>query len=199
MQEQIMIENNPTNVFIAFEMLLEEIETEIDLTNKVGARALEGRDYEGTRQAIERSTQATTLRDKLVVLRKEWEKLTASQQNQEEETIHAERRNVGRLQRGLRTPESAYYQSILKALRDSGGAGRVNDILEKVEHSMKGTLKKVDYLPLASDTEMPRWRNTAQWARNSMVKEGLLKQDSPRGIWEITDVGVALYNQQRSK
>ncbi len=184
-----MRENNPTNVFIAFEMLLEEIETEIDLTNNVGIRAIEERDYEGANEAIGRSTQTTMLRDKLVALRKEWEKLTASQQNQEEETIHAERHNAGRLQRGLRTPESAYYQSILKALRDAGGKGRVNDMLEKVEHSMKEILKKVDYQPLASDPEMPRWRNTAQWARNSMVKEGLLKLDSPRGIWEITDAG----------
>lgn len=32
-------------------------------------------------------------------------------------------------------------------------------------------------------------RNTAQWARNSMVKEGLMASDSPRGIWEITDEG----------
>jgi len=54
---------------------------------------------------------------------------------------------------------------------------------------MKGTLKDVDYDPLASDPEMPRWRNTAQWARNSMVKTGLLKADSRRGVWEISDDG----------
>jgi len=58
---------------------------------------------------------------------------------------------------------------------------------------MKGVLIRVDYEPLASDPEMLRWRNTAQWARNSMVKEGLLKSNSPRGIWEISEAGrVAL-------
>ena len=36
---------------------------------------------------------------------------------------------------------------------------------------------------------LPRWRNTAQWARNAMVKEGLLASDSPRGVWEITAEG----------
>jgi restriction system protein len=35
----------------------------------------------------------------------------------------------------------------------------------------------------------PRWRNTAQWARNSLREEGLIRDDSPRGIWEITDKG----------
>jgi len=34
-----------------------------------------------------------------------------------------------------------------------------------------------------------RWRNTAQWCRHTMVQEGLLKRDSPHGIWEITEKG----------
>jgi hypothetical protein len=44
---------------------------------------------------------------------------------------------------------------------------------------------------LASDPDMPRWRNSAQWARNTMRQEGLLKEDSPHGTWEITDAGRA--------
>jgi hypothetical protein len=63
------------------------------------------------------------------------------------------------------------------------------EVLPIVERKMKGTLKKVDYEPLASDPEMPRWRNAAQWARNSMVRDGLMKSDSPRGVWEISDAG----------
>lgn len=35
-----MIENNPTNVSSAFEMLLEEIEAEIDFTNRTGSKAV---------------------------------------------------------------------------------------------------------------------------------------------------------------
>ena len=45
-----MIENNPTNLVAAFEMLLEEIEAEIEFTGKVGARAFEARDYDCTRR-----------------------------------------------------------------------------------------------------------------------------------------------------
>jgi hypothetical protein len=36
---------------------------------------------------------------------------------------------------------------------------------------------------------MPRWKNAAQWARNSMVKEGFLRNDSPRGAWQISEAG----------
>lgn len=185
-----MIENDSTNVFVAFEMLLEEIETEIDFINKVGARALEGRDYDGARESLERASQATTLRDKIVSLRKEWEALTVTRRGtEEEEIIRADRRNLGRLQRGMRTPETVFYQPILQALDELGGSAKMNEVLTRVERLMKGKLRQVDYQPLASDPEMLRWHNTAQWARNSMVKEGLLKPNSPRGIWEIAEAG----------
>jgi len=57
---------------------------------------------------------------------------------------------------------------------------------------MEGVLKDVDYQPLASNPDNLRWRNAAQWARNNMVKEGLLKGDSPRGLWEISERGLAM-------
>ncbi len=186
-----MIESTPTNVFAAFEILLEEIEVEIDFINKIGVGAFEGRDYDGVHDALERAGQITAFRDKIVSLRKEWETLSGVQRGsaQQEEMIRAKRRNMGRLQRGLRTPGEAYYQPILKALNELGGSARMSDVLERLEQSMKGVLTQVDYEALVSDTEMLRWRNTAQWARYTMVKEGLLKSNSPRGIWEITEAG----------
>ncbi|MCK4316500.1 MAG: winged helix-turn-helix domain-containing protein [Anaerolineae bacterium] len=54
---------------------------------------------------------------------------------------------------------------------------------------MKNQLNEYDRSPLPSTPDSPRWRNTAQWARNGMVKEGLMASDSPRRIWEITDEG----------
>lgn len=65
----------------------------------------------------------------------------------------------------------------------------MNEVLALVEQMMKDTLKDVDYEPLASNPEMPRWRNAAQWARQALVEEGLLKADSPRGVWEISESG----------
>ncbi len=70
-----------------------------------------------------------------------------------------------------------------------GGSARMNEVLDRVGQLMKGVLKDVDREPLASDSDMPRWRNAAQWARWTMVKDGLLKPDSPKGTWEITDAG----------
>ncbi len=66
-------------------------------------------------------------------------------------------------------------------LQTLGGSAQMGQVLDRVLQTMKITLKDVDYEPLASGPDMPRWKNAAQWVRwNSMVKEGLLRNDSPR-------------------
>ena len=103
---------------------------------------------------------------------------------------------AGRIRKGLRTPESAFYSPILQALSDVGGSAKRSEVFLILEQSMRGVLKPIDYQILSSEAEQMRWQNSAQWARNLMVKEGLLRADSPVGIWEITDTGRAwLLNQ----
>lgn len=192
-----MIENQPQDVSLAFEILLEEVEAEIDFINGVGAKAFEVRDYDRAKEALERAGVLTVFRDKIAALRREWDLLAAAAEREEDEETRAERRNPGRLRKGVRTPESRYYEPILNMLVDMGGSGKVADVLEKVERVMRPVLKPIDYEPLASDPDNPRWRNAAQWARNSMVKEGLLKPNSPRGVWEISDSGRRWVAQQK--
>lgn len=183
-----MIENNPTNVLAAFELLIEELEAEVEFTNGIGAKAFEDRNYDRAKEALERAGFLTAFRDRVAVLRKEWDAFAATEAEEDEEA-QAQRRNLGRLRRGMRTREEAYVQPILKALLVMGGSGRMADVVDRVGVLMKGVLKQVDFEPLASDPDAPRWRNAAQWARWAMVKDGLLKPDSPKGTWEITDVG----------
>lgn len=184
-----MIENNPSNVASAFEMLLEEVEAEIDFINNVGARAFEARDYDKAKEALERAGTITSFRDRAAALRQEWAVLAAAAESQEDEETKAKRRDLGRLRRGQRTPEAMYQQPILRALSEMSGSGKVAEVIDRVGKLMKPVLKEVDYDPLASSPDMPRWRNAAQWARNAMVKDGLLKADSPRGVWELTEAG----------
>jgi len=192
-----MIENNPSNVSSAFEMLLEEVEAEIDFVNGVGAKAFESRDYDKAKEALERSGTLTAFRDRVVALRKEWEEMAAVAERDEDEETRTARRNLGKLRKGVRTPESAYYRPILQVLDQMGGSGKVAEVLERVGQIMKPVLKKVDYDPLASGPDNPRWRNAAQWARNSMIRDGLLKGDSPRGVWEISDKGRAALKEPK--
>lgn len=82
-----MIENNTSNVFAAFKILIEEIETEIDLITKVGTIAWERRDFGGANEAGERATLVTAYRDRVVSLRNEWQALTGAQEGKTEEKI----------------------------------------------------------------------------------------------------------------
>ena len=184
------MENNPNNVFAAFEILLEALETEIDSINQVGARAQQHRDYKGANAAISRALQATELLEKVESLCEDWEALIAiHRDNLEVVATSVERQNPVRLHQGQQTPEKDFCKPILKALRDLDGSARTKDALKKVELSMKGILTEADYEPLENDRGKPRWSNAARWARKSMVEEGLLKSDSQRGIWEITEAG----------
>ena len=94
-----------------------------------------------------------------------------------------------RLERGLRTREDAFRIPILQALVQMDGSGPVAEVLDEVGDLMKKKLNDYDSSPLPSTPDSLRWRNTAQWARNAMVKEGLLASDSSRGTWKITEEG----------
>ncbi len=96
---------------------------------------------------------------------------------------------AGRIRKGLRTPEPAFFRPILQALSDLGGSAKRSDVFHLLEHSMRNVLKPIDFQTLSSEAEQVRWQNSAQWARNLMVKEGLLQADSPVGLWEITEKG----------
>jgi hypothetical protein len=71
----------------------------------------------------------------------------------------------------------------------------MNEVLDLVEKKMKGTLNQYDFEPLSSGEI--RWRNTAQWCRNTLVQEDLMRRDSPRGIWEISEEGRKQLHQRR--
>lgn len=188
-RQQVTMENHPPDVLSAFELLLGEIEAEIEFINGAGAKAFESRDYQTAREALEHAASLAAFHERAALLRTGWQQLPAPGAAAEDEKTASVRRNLGRLRRGRRTEEAAYYRPILEVLAEMGGSGRVADVLERVAAKMRAVLKPVDYQPLASRRDNPRWRNSAQWARNAMVQEGLLDAIAPRGIWRISEKG----------
>lgn len=190
-----------SNVPIAFGMLLEEIEAEIDYINQIGASFLDKRDYESSKKALERAEKLTQLEDRVAKLLEEWKGLSAvgvrekleepdsKLRPKQAKTSEVKRRNFGRLPRGQKTSESQFFIPILRALDDMGGSAKVGDVLHRVAEIMQPILRDIDYQKLPSPPNEPRWRNTAQWARYRMIRNGLLKNDSKRGVWEITKKG----------
>jgi hypothetical protein len=100
-----------------------------------------------------------------------------------------------RIRRGLKTPQEAYRVPILQALVELGGRSDLQPVLDRVYEIMKGQLNEHDLALLPSDGVTPRWRNTAQWERNSLREEGLLRDDSPHGTWEISEQGRQLLKE----
>jgi len=101
-----------------------------------------------------------------------------------------------RMPRGLLVPQEEYRLPILKTLIEMGGKGRSPDVLARVEEKMRDKLNEADYERTKGGGM--RWKNRAAWVRYKLVDEGYLKKDSPRGIWEITNAGRALYQELKA-
>lgn len=89
------------------------------------------------------------------------------------------------------TPRKKFRSPILNALARLGGSGATADVLDEVGAALNGKLSEQDLQRLPSPPHELRWRNTAQWARFDLVKEGLLDAESPRGRWALTEKGWA--------
>lgn len=171
----------------AFEILLEEIELVANQLNDDGARSIKEGKYDEARRAIEEATRLAEFHEKVKALQKEWASLLAKRPERPRKARGAAK---SRLPRGLRTPEDAFRRPILEALIELGGKASLGEVLDLVEKKMCPQLTKHDREPLPSNPKTIRWRNTAQWCRNTLVREGLMKDDSPHRIWEISEAGT---------
>jgi hypothetical protein len=98
------------------------------------------------------------------------------------------RRMGERLPKGKSLPQSFYRPLILKALAEMGGKGRAKEVLRLVFEMAEPYLSDKDREPVPSGTSK-RWEKNANWERYRMVQEGLLRSDSPQGIWELSEKG----------
>jgi len=85
-------------------------------------------------------------------------------------------------------PHQEYRLPILEALLEKGGRARRCEVSEIIERKMGDKFNKSD-LQVLSDGQTKRWQKGVDWERLRMVKDGLLRSDSPTGVWEITEKG----------
>jgi hypothetical protein len=92
-------------------------------------------------------------------------------------------------------PVSEYWLPILSIIAAAGGSAPANDVIDALEERMGDALKDRDRETLRNGEV--RWRNRARFARLRMKERGLLSNASPRGVWEITEVGSAYLRDRR--
>lgn len=99
----------------------------------------------------------------------------------------ARRKERTRVPAGSILQEEAYEQPLLEALCEAGGEGPSKDITKAVGAKLNSRLTPLDREPLASGAI--RWENRLQFVRLKLIERGLMRKDTPRGIWAITEEG----------
>jgi hypothetical protein len=97
--------------------------------------------------------------------------------------------------RGNKLPQKEFRVPLLETLRDLGGKSAVKIIRERIEPKIAARLSEADYAPVSSGD--PRWWNAVCWQRHDLVKDGLLKNDSERGVWELSERGKQFLGSRR--
>lgn len=98
-----------------------------------------------------------------------------------------------RAPKGSLLPENEYERPLLESLVELGGAAASSEVVDLLGRKLDDRLTDLDRQPVKSGDI--RWRNRTQFVRLGLVKKGLIADDSPRGIWAITDQGRDLVRE----
>ena len=88
---------------------------------------------------------------------------------------------------GPKLPQKEFRVPLLLGLLQLGGSAPAKTVRGVMEPIMAPRLSAGDYESVA--TGDPRWWNAICWERSDLVKDGLLRDDTDRGIWEISEKG----------
>lgn len=82
-----------------------------------------------------------------------------------------------------KTEKRVLRENLIKALKAHGGRATINDTLKWMREHLQHRFLPGDLETRASGEVV--WENNTCWERYNLVQEGVLKSDSPRGIWEL--------------
>src|SRR5215831_8286954 len=84
-------------------------------------------------------------------------------------------------------PQKEFRVPLLVILLRFGGKAQAKDVRRLLGPIMAPKLADGDFESVS--TGDPRWWNAACWERSELVRDGLMRGDSERGVWEISDQG----------
>jgi len=184
-----MLPTGAQNVTDALGLALYEVDELLRGLEERGKAAFDQGQYREAKDIATLSQRCTAFRSRLQALLDEWVALGEKPRSSGSPSRRSGRSSVGGALR-----QEAYRLPILRALVRLGGRGPAGRVLELVHEEMKDRLTEADYAKLSSGTI--RWKNRAQWMRYHLKEEGLLRDDSPSGIWEISAEGRRWLEEQ---
>jgi len=125
----------------------------------------------------------------LAFLKGELEKTLSDIQRLEKQQRSTQSTAMRPVQRGARTGKGHYISedtlkgTLIASLKALGGSAPKSEVEDEMERRLRSVLTDADYEPVGEG--IPRWKKNAQWMRYNLVKEGIMKSNSPRGIWEL--------------
>ena len=93
------------------------------------------------------------------------------------------------------TPQKYFRIPILEVLHQAGGQQYVENVEKTFEQKMKNKLLPGDYE--TNKDGYPKWKKAVHFQRLAMVHEGLLANNSPRGVWVITEKGKQWLSERK--
>lgn len=85
-----------------------------------------------------------------------------------------------------KTDKRTLRRLIIEALQHFGGSAKKTEVLRFMEQQLEGKLLPGD-VELLPDGRRVVWKNITDWECTYMRKVGILKDDSPRGVWELSE------------
>lgn len=82
-----------------------------------------------------------------------------------------------------RTDKQVLREYLVKALKAHGGRASIHDALKWMKEHLQHRFLPGDLETRTSGEVV--WENNTCWERYNLVQEGILKSDSPRGVWEL--------------
>ena len=95
-----------------------------------------------------------------------------------------------------RLPMREYELPLLESLEERGGSAPAKEVITAVGKRLASRITPLDRT--TTDSGAVRWENRVQWLRLRLVERGLLKKDSPWGIWELSKAGREYLHESKA-
>ena len=77
-------------------------------------------------------------------------------------------------------------ETIIQVLTELGGSAHCSKVLDRMQGLLEDKLLPGDLETRGKNGE-PVWQNNARWERQTMVNQGILRNDSKFGYWELAE------------